>query len=213
MTNPTAPPTDAELDAIQTAIDTYRRHPSIGFACCTAHPVADAGAALLAEVRRLSAALTEMTHCRDNALRALYRDDVETDIDLEETIAAPFYGPGWDWDDDGDMGRVVREAVAAIRPAFGKLTQERDRLRAELTAVAAFLDEQDRAARLFELPTPAWVEAVRAASAAPAAPLGASHGPAGDRDGETGAEGVVGREGDSAPAGFETEISVRGWTA
>lgn len=45
---------------------------------------------------------------------------------------------------------------------------------AELAAVHAFLDEQDRAARLFELPTPAWVVAVRAASAPPAAPLSAS---------------------------------------
>lgn len=89
--------------------------------------------ALLAEVRRLSAALTEMTHCRDNALRALYRDDVETDIDLEETIAAPFYGPGWDWD-EADLKPVVREAADAVRPAFGKLTQERDRLRADAAA-------------------------------------------------------------------------------
>ena len=44
---------------------------------------------------------------------------------------------------------------------------------AELAAVHAFLDEQDRAARAFELPTPAWVEAVRAASVPPGAPLSA----------------------------------------
>lgn len=88
---------------------------------------------LVDAVRRLTAALTEMTHCRDNALRALYRDDVETDIDLEETIAAPFYGPGWDWD-ESDLKPVVREAADAVRPAFGKLTQERDRLRADAAA-------------------------------------------------------------------------------
>lgn len=82
-------------------------------------------------IRRLRAALDEMTRCRDNALRALYRDDVETDIDLEEEIAAPFYGPGWNWD-EGALTPVVREAAAAVRPAFAKLTQERDRLRAEL---------------------------------------------------------------------------------
>lgn len=87
--------------------------------------------ALLAEIRRQRAALDEMTHLRDNALRALYRDDVDTDIDLEETIAAPFYGPGWDWDEH-DLQPVVREAANAVRPAFGKLTQERDRLRVEL---------------------------------------------------------------------------------
>ena len=91
---------------------------------------------LLDEVRRLTADLDEMTHCRDNALRALYRDDVETDIDLEETIAAPFYGPGWDWD-GSDLKPVVREAADAVRPAFGKLTEERDRLRTELAASRA----------------------------------------------------------------------------
>lgn len=90
--------------------------------------------ALVKEVRRLRPALDEMIHCRDNALRALYRDDVETDIDLEETIAAPFYGPGWNWD-GSDLKPVVREAAEAVRPAFGKLTEERDRLRAELESV------------------------------------------------------------------------------
>lgn len=135
------PLTEQQLDEYAAAVADYQRHPSIGFACCSAHPVADAGAGLLAEVRRLSAALTEMTHCRDNALRALYRDDVETDIDLEETIAAPFYGPGWDWD-ASDLKPVVREAVAAIRPAFGKLTQERDRLRAEHAAFEMLAPQQ-----------------------------------------------------------------------
>ncbi|WP_318205353.1 hypothetical protein [Streptomyces sp. SCL15-4] len=79
-------------------------------------------------IERLRAELAEMTHLRDNALRALYRDDVNTDIDLEETIAAPFYGPGWDWD-EADLQRVAREAAAAVRPAFGKLTQQRDKAR------------------------------------------------------------------------------------
>ncbi|MBW8740736.1 MAG: hypothetical protein JF621_27710 [Streptomyces turgidiscabies] len=43
------------------------------------------------------------------------------------------------------------------------------RLHAESAAVHTFLDEQELAARAFELPTPAWVEAVRAASATGAA--------------------------------------------
>ncbi|MEU1273035.1 hypothetical protein [Streptomyces sp. NPDC005799] len=84
--------------------------------------------AMAAELRRLTTALDEMTHLRDNALRALYRDDVDTDIDLEETIAAPFYGPGWDWDEH-DLTPVVKEAADAVRPAFGKLTQQRDQAR------------------------------------------------------------------------------------
>ncbi|MGW5477653.1 hypothetical protein [Streptomyces sp. NPDC004008] len=83
------------------------------------------------EIKQLRAQLDEMTRLRDNALRALHRDDVETDIDLEETIAAPFYGPGWDWDEN-DLQRVVRETAATVRPAFGKLTQERDQARTEL---------------------------------------------------------------------------------
>ncbi|MCX4596153.1 hypothetical protein OG819_42830 [Streptomyces sp. NBC_01549] len=95
---------------------------------------------LLAEVRRLTAALDEMTHCRDNALRALYRDDVDTDIDLEETIAAPFYGPGWDWD-ESDLQRVVREAAAAVRPAFGKLTQQRDKVRDQVADLEGVLTQ------------------------------------------------------------------------
>lgn len=53
MTQPTAPPTDEELAEIQTAVAAYRRHSPTGFACCTAHPVADAGAMLLEEIRRL----------------------------------------------------------------------------------------------------------------------------------------------------------------
>lgn len=96
--------------------------------------------ALLAEVHRLTAALDEMTHCRDNALRALYRDDVDTDIDLEETIAAPFYGPGWDWD-ESDLQRVVREAAAAVRPAFGKLTQQRDKVRDQVADLEGVLTQ------------------------------------------------------------------------
>ena len=47
------------LDAIEAAINGYRLHPTIGFNCCSAHPVADAGAALVAEVRRLRAELEQ----------------------------------------------------------------------------------------------------------------------------------------------------------
>lgn len=90
--------------------------------------------------------------------------------------------------------RTENATVRAARDVIASLYRDLD---ARLDAVAAFLDEQERAARLFELPTPAWVEAVRAASAAPAAPPTASYSPAGDRDGETGTEGAAGRVGDS----------------
>ena len=42
-----------DLDAIQAAIAAYEQHPDLGFACCSAHPAADAASALAAEVRRL----------------------------------------------------------------------------------------------------------------------------------------------------------------
>jgi hypothetical protein len=82
------PLTTEQLADIEAAIAAYQRHAPTGFACCTAHPVADAGAGLLAEVRRLQA---------------------------------------------------------------------------ELASVTALCDEQDMAARMFELPQPAWIRAVRAA--------------------------------------------------
>lgn len=47
------PLTEQQLDEIQAAVTAYQQHAPTGFACCTAHPVADAGAALLADVRRL----------------------------------------------------------------------------------------------------------------------------------------------------------------
>ena len=47
------PLTTKRLADIDAAIAAYQRHAPTGFACCTAHPVADAGAGLLAEVRRL----------------------------------------------------------------------------------------------------------------------------------------------------------------
>jgi hypothetical protein len=55
MTQPTASLalTEQQLADIAAKIATYRQHAPTGFACCTAHPVADAGAALLAEVHRL----------------------------------------------------------------------------------------------------------------------------------------------------------------
>lgn len=53
------------LDPIQAAITDYEQHPDIGFACCTAHPAADAATALLAEVRRLRAELARRVQCND----------------------------------------------------------------------------------------------------------------------------------------------------
>lgn len=100
-----------------------------------------------------------------------------------------------------EIEAVVRNAPlvgADIDPGTAAaLLAEVRRQRAELAAVAAFLDEQELAARAFELPTPAWVEAVRALSAPPVAPLAASQPSEAPVEGETAAEGAAGRAGDS----------------
>ncbi|MFF8910585.1 hypothetical protein [Streptomyces olivaceoviridis] len=44
-----------DLDAIDTVITAYQQHPDLGFACCSAHHVADAAAAMADEIRRLRA--------------------------------------------------------------------------------------------------------------------------------------------------------------
>lgn len=53
--------------------------------------------------------------------------------------------------------------VAAARTDVPALLAEVRRLQAELAAVTALCDEQDMAARMFELPQPEWIRAVRAA--------------------------------------------------
>jgi hypothetical protein len=64
-----------------------------------------------------------------------------------------------------DEVRRQRAENAQLRAARDVIASMHRDLDARLDAVAAFLDEQELAARAFELPTPAWVEAVRAASA------------------------------------------------
>lgn len=84
------------------------------------------------ELDRLQAEVAEMTRCRDAALRALHRDDIETDIDIEEAITDTLHGPGWDWEDERMPGQIAREVAPAIRPALAKATQQ-------LAAVLALL--------------------------------------------------------------------------
>lgn len=65
------PLTDQQLDEIEAAITTYQQHPNVGFACCSAHPAADATPALVAEVRRLRDELAEVKALHDPRLRGL----------------------------------------------------------------------------------------------------------------------------------------------
>lgn len=67
------PLTDTQLDAYETAIAAYQQHPDVGFACCSAHPAADAAAVLLDEIRRLRAELDQMRAARD-VIASLHRD-------------------------------------------------------------------------------------------------------------------------------------------
>jgi hypothetical protein len=80
------------------------------------------------------------------------------------------------WDDqdhaDHDESRAPEQMianatfVAHARTDVPALLDEVRRLAARLNAVHELCDEQDKAARLFEFPTPEWVQAVRNALAA-----------------------------------------------
>jgi hypothetical protein len=94
-------------------------------------------AAQTAEILRLRALVTEMTRCRDNALAALYRDDVETDPHLPSVAADAITGMNFDWDDERVVQDIADTVARALQPEFGKLTQERDKLRAELEQARA----------------------------------------------------------------------------
>ncbi|MEU0656085.1 hypothetical protein ABZ485_28105 [Streptomyces albogriseolus] len=54
--------TDQQLTDIDGHLAAYRQHGPTGFACCSAHPVADAVPELLAEVRRLRTENERMRH-------------------------------------------------------------------------------------------------------------------------------------------------------
>ncbi len=109
---------------------------------------------LLGRVRELAGSLDEMTRCRDAAVRALHRDDIETDIDVEDTIANSLWGPGWDWEDERTPRLIAREAGPAIRPALAKACEQRDQalarvaeLEAKRTALEAACDGWAEAGR------------------------------------------------------------------
>lgn len=95
-------------------------------------------ASLRAELEQARQQTIEMTRCRDAALRALHRDDIETDIDIEDTITNALHGPGWDWEDERTPTLIAREVAPAIRPALAKATQQ-------LAAVSALADRWDNA--------------------------------------------------------------------
>jgi hypothetical protein len=119
-----SPHDDFARDELVTAVDTLLR---------TGHVTVTP-----ADAPDPAALLAEMTRCRDNALADLYRDDVETDPHLPSVAADAITGMGFDWDDDRVVQDIADTVASALQPAFGKLTQERDRLRIERDRLLAF---------------------------------------------------------------------------
>ena len=72
------------------------------------------------------------------------------------------FGPFTSFENTGDRHHYDAEFAAHARTDVEVLVAEVRRLRAELAAVHDLCDEQEKAARLFEFPTPAWIPAVRA---------------------------------------------------
>ncbi|WP_035865912.1 HNH endonuclease [Kitasatospora cheerisanensis] len=109
---------------------------------------------LLGRVRELAGSLDEMTRCRDAAVRALHRDDIETDIDVEDAIANALWGPGWDWEDERTPRLIARDVAPEIRPTLAKACEQRDQalarvaeLEAKRTALEAACDGWAEAGR------------------------------------------------------------------
>nr|WSZ21174.1 hypothetical protein OH837_48885 [Streptomyces canus] len=76
------------------------------------------------------------------------------EIDLDS------WDPGEDASDD-QRRQDITDLVDS-RAAMGAMVDEVKRLRAQMAAVRGLCDEQDKAARVFEVSTPAWIRAVRA---------------------------------------------------
>jgi hypothetical protein len=71
---------------------------------------------------------------------------------------------GWMAEEDWAQVQADAAFIAAMSPETARaMAAEIRRLRDQLTAVTALCDEQDMAARMFELPTPEWIAAVRRA--------------------------------------------------
>lgn len=145
------------LDAVQPEIDRLRTNLTTVFhqlkaaerghratlaGCCVmlGMPENTAEPDVFEAIRRLRADLVEMTGLHSNALAALYRDDVETDPHLPDLFADGLHGL-YEWEDQPEPDQappeLVDRCVRIVQPAFGKLTQERDSLSAELEQARA----------------------------------------------------------------------------
>ncbi|MFI8351260.1 hypothetical protein [Streptomyces sp. NPDC085596] len=172
MSDTTTQPFD--LDTIAPAIAAYQQHPDLGFACCSAHPVADAAAAMADEIRRLRAGLAE---ARDQAARTdrefeqviRERDNLHDIADSLAYAVAPENVIG----EHSSMNDPWENALDLITPAA-----EVDKLRRQISAVlpapvdrAAVLREAADVAESFDIdasPQSVGAELRRMADAIPA---------------------------------------------
>lgn len=127
------PPTGQQLNDIETVIDAYQQHPDLGFACCSAHPAADAATALLAEVRRLRAALAKEEQAHGETIDD--RDRAQEIADKLAYAVAPVEVIG----EHSSMNCPWTNAYELITPAaeVEKLRQESAAIRDQTIAWAA----------------------------------------------------------------------------
>lgn len=90
-------------------------------------------AGMLTESRRAErsamASCQEAYRVRDAALRMLDRDDIETDIRIYDEVSEAINSLNWEWVDqasDNAPNELIQAVTDRLRPAFAKLTEERD---------------------------------------------------------------------------------------
>lgn len=79
--------------------------------------------------------LEEMTRLRDNAVRALNREDTEIPIDLEELVAQGLDAVIGDWEGDVPQERVISSIASHVHTDVAKVVEDRDAIKKRLDAV------------------------------------------------------------------------------
>ena len=115
----TGPLTDQQLDEIAAHVPNCR----YGCEACETFP------ALVDEIRRLRGELAEMTHCRDNAIRAAERADQPIEFDLDQELRDGLEGIA-EWPDGTDLAPdwLINAVARIVRPELARLTEQRDHL-------------------------------------------------------------------------------------
>ncbi|QKW31458.1 hypothetical protein HUT11_35435 (plasmid) [Streptomyces seoulensis] len=171
-TDPLSPEREAEIAA---AVAAYAAHPDLGFACCSAHPVADAVPALLAELAAVRAEITteiarfgiygsapvatkalvaradELVN-EKAALRAeLAAVRAERDQALEDLTGVNLAR----WEEEQDNARLrlaLKSAQRGRRKARARVADP-EKATAELDTMPAWLYQRFSKARLLDMPT------------------------------------------------------------